>query len=117
MGHPSTLVLAECLTADASTLSSKFYNDIRNWQRLTHKTEGGACIWLKREGLDHTGAHQIGNAILLAKHLYKRRIIPETSADQHGVATATTCAKLGVPCIVYMATEDMQRCYAQMLRR
>lgn len=73
---------------------------------------GGARIYLKREDLAHTGAHKINNALgqaLLAKRLGKRRIVAETGAGQHGVATATVCALLGLECIVYMGTEDMRR--------
>jgi tryptophan synthase beta chain len=73
---------------------------------------GGAKIYLKREDLAHTGAHKINNALgqaLLAKHMGKRRIIAETGAGQHGVATATVCAMLGLQCIVYMGAEDIQR--------
>jgi tryptophan synthase beta chain len=73
---------------------------------------GGARIYLKREDLCHTGAHKINNAIgqgLLAKRMGKRRIIAETGAGQHGVASATVCALLGLQCIVYMGTEDMRR--------
>jgi tryptophan synthase beta chain len=73
---------------------------------------GGARIYLKREDLAHTGAHKINNAlgqVLLAKHMGKRRIIAETGAGQHGVATATVCAMLGLQCIVYMGAEDIQR--------
>ncbi|MEK7815100.1 MAG: tryptophan synthase subunit beta [Chloroflexota bacterium] len=73
---------------------------------------GGAKIYLKREDLAHTGAHKINNALgqgLLAQHMGKRRIIAETGAGQHGVATATVCAMLGLQCIVYMGAEDMQR--------
>lgn len=69
-------------------------------------------IWLKREDLTHTGAHKINNAIgqaLVAKHLGKQRIIAETGAGQHGVATATACALLGLDCRVYMGVEDMRR--------
>ncbi len=69
-------------------------------------------IWLKREDLNHTGAHKINNAIgqaLLAQKLGKKRIIAETGAGQHGVATATACALLGLKCRVYMGTEDMRR--------
>lgn len=72
----------------------------------------GPHIYLKREDLNHTGAHKINNAIaqaLLAKRLGKKRIIAETGAGQHGVATATVCARLGLPCIVYMGAQDMQR--------
>ncbi len=73
---------------------------------------GGARIYLKREDLNHTGAHKINNAlgqILLAKRMGKRRIIAETGAGQHGVATATVCAMTGLKCVVYMGTEDMRR--------
>lgn len=73
---------------------------------------GGAKIYLKREDLNHTGAHKINNAlgqILLAERMGKRRIIAETGAGQHGVATATVCALRGLQCIVYMGTEDMRR--------
>jgi tryptophan synthase beta chain len=73
---------------------------------------GGARIWLKREDLLHTGAHKINNALgqaLLAKRMGKKRIIAETGAGQHGVATATVCALLGLDCVVYMGEEDMRR--------
>ena len=73
---------------------------------------GGAKIFLKREDLAHTGAHKINNAMgqgLLAKRLGKQRIIAETGAGQHGVASATACAMLGLDCIVYMGVEDMRR--------
>ena len=73
---------------------------------------GGAKIYLKREDLAHTGAHKINNALgqaLLAKHMGKERIIAETGAGQHGVAAATVCAMLGLKCIVYMGSEDVQR--------
>src|SRR5690606_31366535 len=73
---------------------------------------GGARIWLKREDLAHTGAHKINNALgqaLLAKRLGKPRIIAETGAGQHGVATATVCAMMGLECVVYMGSEDIQR--------
>src|ERR1700688_4587341 len=80
-------------------------------QRLTRKL-GGAEIYLKREDLLHTGAHKINNCLgqaLLAERMGKRRIIAETGAGQHGVATATVCALLGFECVVYMGTEDMRR--------
>ncbi len=80
-------------------------------QRLTKKL-GGAKIYLKREDLLHTGAHKINNCLgqgLLAERMGKRRIIAETGAGQHGVATATVCALLGFQCVVYMGTEDMRR--------
>lgn len=80
-------------------------------ERWTEKL-GGAKIYLKREDLLHTGAHKINNAIgqiLLAKRLGKSRIIAETGAGQHGVATATVCARFGMECIVYMGAVDMER--------
>lgn len=73
---------------------------------------GGAQIWLKREDLNHTGAHKINNTVgqaLLAKYAGKKRIIAETGAGQHGVATATIAARLGLECQVYMGAEDVQR--------
>src|ERR1043166_613965 len=73
---------------------------------------GGARIFLKREDLAHTGAHKINNALgqaLLAVRMGKRRIVAETGAGQHGVATATVCALLGLDCHVYMGSEDMAR--------
>jgi tryptophan synthase beta chain len=76
------------------------------------ETLGGARIWLKREDLLHTGAHKINNCLgqaLLARRMGKRRIIAETGAGQHGVATATVCALLGFDCVVYMGEEDMRR--------
>jgi len=80
-------------------------------QRLTEKL-GGAQIYLKREDLGHTGSHKINNAIgqvLLARRMGKKRVIAETGAGQHGVATATVCALFGLECVVYMGTEDMRR--------
>ncbi|MFI2810453.1 tryptophan synthase subunit beta [Microbulbifer sp. YPW16] len=90
VGRPSPLYLAERLTAEA----------------------GGARIWLKREDLNHTGAHKVNNTVgqaLLAKHSGKRRVIAETGAGQHGVATATVAARLGLECAVYMGAEDVKR--------
>jgi tryptophan synthase beta chain len=90
VGRPSPLYPAERLT--------------RNW--------GGAQILLKREDLNHTGAHKINNTVgqaLLAKHLGKTRIIAETGAGQHGVASATIAARLGLKCVVYMGAEDIER--------
>ncbi|KAI9224673.1 tryptophan synthase beta subunit-like PLP-dependent enzyme [Blastocladiella britannica] len=90
MGRPSPLHLAARLTEHA----------------------GGARIWLKREDLNHTGSHKINNAmgqILVAKRLGKKRIIAETGAGQHGVATATVCAKLGLECVIYMGAADCER--------
>jgi tryptophan synthase beta chain len=80
-------------------------------ERLTEKC-GGAKIYLKREDLLHTGAHKINNALgqaLLARRLGKTRIIAETGAGQHGVATATVCARFGMECVVYMGAVDMER--------
>jgi tryptophan synthase beta chain len=80
-------------------------------KRLTDML-GGARIYLKREDLNHTGAHKINNClgqILLAQRMGKHRIIAETGAGQHGVATATACALFGLDCVVYMGTEDMRR--------
>jgi tryptophan synthase beta chain len=90
VGRPTPLYFAEALTRHC----------------------GGARIYLKREDLAHTGAHKINNALgqgLLAKRMGKKRIIAETGAGQHGVATAAVCAKLGLECIVYMGEKDMQR--------
>ena len=80
-------------------------------ERLTEYA-GGANIWLKREDLNHTGSHKINNAmgqILIARRLGKTEIIAETGAGQHGVATATACAKFGMPCTIYMGAEDIRR--------
>ncbi len=89
-GRPSPLFFAERLT--------------RHW--------GGAKIYMKREELNHTGSHKINNTlgqILLARRMGKRRIIAETGAGQHGVATATVCALFNLPCVVYMGTTDIER--------
>ena len=80
-------------------------------ERLTKKW-GGAQVYIKREDLNHTGAHKVNNTVgqaLLAKHLGKTRIIAETGAGQHGVASATIAARLGLKCVVYMGAEDVQR--------
>ena len=80
-------------------------------RRLTEKA-GGAKIWLKREDLNHTGAHKVNNTVgqaLVASRMGKRRIIAETGAGQHGVATATVAARLGLECVVYMGAEDIER--------
>ncbi|PZC48021.1 MAG: tryptophan synthase [Chloroflexi bacterium] len=90
VGRPTPLYLAESLTREC----------------------GGARIYLKREDLAHTGAHKINNALgqaLLARHMGKHRIIAETGAGQHGVATATVCALMGMECVVYMGEEDIRR--------
>ena len=80
-------------------------------ERLS-KSLGGAKIYLKREDLNHTGSHKINNClgqILLAQRMGKKRIIAETGAGQHGVATATVCARFGLPCVVYMGATDVER--------
>ncbi len=80
-------------------------------RRLTEKW-GGARVYLKREDLNHTGAHKVNNTIgqaLLARHMGKRRVIAETGAGQHGVATATVAARFGMQCVVYMGSEDIKR--------
>ena len=90
VGRPSPLYLAERLTGHF----------------------GGARVWLKREDLNHTGAHKINNClgqILLARRMGRTRIIAETGAGQHGVATATVCALFGLPCVVYMGAVDVER--------
>ena len=90
VGRPSPLYLAKRLTEHYST----------------------ASVWLKREDLNHTGAHKINNTvgqILLAKYMGKKRIIAETGAGQHGVATATVCALMGIECIIYMGEIDIKR--------
>jgi tryptophan synthase beta chain len=89
-GRPTPLTLARRVTADL----------------------GGAAVYLKREDLAHTGAHKINNVLgqcLLARAMGKRRVIAETGAGQHGVATATACALFGLECVVYMGAEDVQR--------
>jgi len=99
---------------------AEFESELRGWAGrptpLTHADElsrrWGADVWLKREDLAHTGAHKINNAIgqaLLAKRLGARRIVAETGAGQHGVASAAACARLGMPCVVYMGEVDMER--------
>ena len=87
-------------------------------ERLSAKY-GGAQIWLKREDLNHTGAHKVNNTIgqaLLAKRMGKTRIIAETGAGQHGVASATVAARLGLECVVYMGAEDIKRQSANVYR-
>lgn len=95
VGRPSPLYFAERLTTNYA------------------RPDGtGAQIYLKREDLNHTGAHKINNAlaqVLLAKRMGKQRIIAETGAGQHGVATATVCARFGLKCVVYMGVHDMER--------
>ena len=87
-------------------------------KRLTEEL-GGAKVYLKREDLLHTGAHKINNALgqgLLAKRMAKKRIIAETGAGQHGVATATVCALLGMECVIYMGDVDMERQELNVMR-
>src|SRR5262244_2061116 len=87
-------------------------------ERLTAHL-GGAKIYLKREDLNHTGAHKINNClgqILLARRMGKTRIIAETGAGQHGVATATVAARFGLPCVVYMGEVDIERQAPNVLR-
>ncbi|HLO51099.1 MAG TPA: tryptophan synthase subunit beta [Kamptonema sp.] len=95
VGRPSPLYYAERLTA-----------------HYTKPDGTGPQIYLKREDLNHTGAHKINNALaqaLLAKRMGKQRVIAETGAGQHGVATATVCARFGLDCVVYMGVQDMER--------
>ncbi|WP_022964207.1 tryptophan synthase subunit beta [Halopseudomonas pelagia] len=112
--------LYERLSADAG-FQAEFDHDLAHYvgrpsplylaERLTAKV-GGAQIYLKREDLNHTGAHKVNNTIgqaLLAKHMGKPRVIAETGAGQHGVATATVAARLGLKCQVYMGAEDVKR--------
>ncbi|MBN9362733.1 MULTISPECIES: tryptophan synthase subunit beta [unclassified Devosia] len=87
-------------------------------ERLTEQL-GGARVYFKREELNHTGSHKINNTlgqILLAKRMGKTRIIAETGAGQHGVATATVCAKFDLPCVVFMGATDVERQYPNVLR-
>jgi len=82
------------------------------YARRWSETLGGAKIYLKREDLNHTGAHKVNNTVgqaLLARHMGKTRIIAETGAGQHGVASATVAARLGLECVIYMGEEDIQR--------
>ena len=106
---------------DDDDFKKQFYKDLSEFvgrpsplyfaERLTDYY-GTGSIWLKREDLNHTGAHKINNTIgqiLLAKHMGKKRIIAETGAGQHGVATATVAARLGLECHIYMGAEDVER--------
>ncbi|WP_296617594.1 tryptophan synthase subunit beta [Sphingomonas sp.] len=97
VGRPSPLYFAERLTAAI---------------RAGSEPGKGAQIWFKRDELNHTGAHKINNCIgqiLLARRMGKTRIIAETGAGQHGVATATVCARFGLPCVIYMGAKDVER--------
>tara|TARA_Y100000758_G_scaffold80555_1_gene54545 strand:+ start:3385 stop:4587 length:1203 start_codon:yes stop_codon:yes gene_type:complete len=107
-------IVDEDFQSKLSSLLNSFVGrptDLYFAENLTKKL-GGAKIYIKREDLAHTGAHKINNALgqgLLAKRMGKQRIIAETGAGQHGVATATVCAMLGLDCIVYMGEEDIRR--------
>ncbi len=104
----------EGFQAELRTLLREFVGrptPLTHCPRLTDHSKG-ALIWVKREDLAHTGAHKINNTmgqVLLAKRMGKRRIIAETGAGQHGVATATACAHFGLPCEIYMGAEDVRR--------
>jgi tryptophan synthase beta chain len=111
---------AACHQLHEAGFLAEFHAELRNWAgRPTALTPAhglsrrwGAEVWLKREDLAHTGAHKINNAIgqvLLARRAGARRVIAETGAGQHGVATAAACARLGMPCTVYMGALDMER--------
>ena len=106
---------------DDKEFLNEFHHDLNHFvgrpspiyfaERLTHKI-GGAKIYFKREDLNHTGAHKVNNTVgqaLLAKKMGKPRVIAETGAGQHGVATATIAARLGLECVVYMGAEDVKR--------
>jgi tryptophan synthase beta chain len=107
VGRPSPLYFAERLTAHLRDVSA------------AKGGGGGAKIYLKREDLNHTGAHKVNNVlgqIMLARRMGKPRIIAETGAGMHGVATATLCAKFGLECIVYMGSVDVERQKPNVLR-
>ena len=106
VGRPSPLYFAERLTEHCRQTASGL-------------SGGGAKIYLKREELNHTGAHKVNNVlgqILLAQRMGKKRIIAETGAGMHGVATATLCARFGLECIVYMGSVDVERQKANVFR-
>ena len=106
VGRPSPLYFAERLTEHLRKTASGL-------------SSGGAKIYFKREDLNHTGAHKVNNVtgqIMLALRMGKKRIIAETGAGMHGVATATLCAKFGLPCIVYMGAVDVERQQPNVLR-
>src|SRR2546423_12132461 len=115
------LTEAYCIARDDQEFQTELATLLRDYSgrptplfhaaRLTEHA-GGANLYLKREDLSHTGSHKINNAlgqVLLARRMGKHRIIAETGAGQHGVATATVCALFGLECVVYMGTEDMRR--------
>ena len=104
----------EAFQSELSSLLNSFVGRPTELYFAKNLTEqlGGAQIYIKREDLAHTGAHKINNALgqgLLAKRMGKPRVVAETGAGQHGVATATVCAKLGLDCVVYMGEEDIRR--------
>ena len=107
VGRPTPLYFAERLTEHLRDISS------------AKGGSGGAKIYLKREDLNHTGAHKVNNVlgqILLARRMKKPRVIAETGAGMHGVATATMCAKFGLKCVVYMGSVDVERQKPNVLR-
>ena len=104
----------EAFQSELSSLLNSFVGRPTELYFAKNLTEqlGGAQVYIKREDLAHTGAHKINNALgqgLLAKRMGKPRVVAETGAGQHGVATATVCAKLGLDCVVYMGEEDIRR--------
>lgn len=108
IGRPTTFQRAQGLTREAASRATR-----------AGRNKAGATIWLKREDLAHTGAHKINNTIgqgLLCRKMGKRRIIAETGAGQHGVASATAAARLGLECDVYMGSEDVRRQHLNVVR-
>lgn len=102
----------EALLKDYVGRPSPLYHAERLSEHYRRADGSGPEIWLKREDLNHTGAHKINNSLgqaLLCKRMGKKRIVAETGAGQHGVATATVCAREGLECVVYMGTKDMER--------
>ena len=105
VGRPSPLYFAERITGYC--------------RKKTKSADAGAKVYFKRDELNHTGAHKVNNVlgqIMLAVRMGKTRIIAETGAGMHGVATATLCAKFGLPCIVYMGAVDVERQQPNVLR-
>src|ERR1700693_1008761 len=125
VGRPSPLYFAErmtqhCRSKAASGLSdAKTASGLPSVKTASGLSLSGAKIYFKREDLNHTGAHKVNNVlgqIMLARRMGKPRIIAETGAGMHGVATATLCAKFGLQCIVYMGAVDVERQQANVLR-
>ena len=121
MAPLAELTAAYLAAREDAAFQAEFERDLRHYvgrpspiyhaERLSHDV-GGAQILLKREDLNHTGAHKINNTVgqaLMARRMGKRRIIAETGAGQHGVATATVCARMGMECVVYMGETDIAR--------